>query len=285
MSFRKKGFTLIELLVVISIIALLVSILMPSLGVAREQAKKVVCASNFRQAGVALAGYQASNDGYTLTYYFEKDSNGSTIGCIQWWAALIWYNYLDDSSIIHCPSFRGGMLSQWKLEYENYDISPLTPLTRKHLELGIPSASNTPGPYTAWGYQGSIGNIIVYPENFLSYPNRDNGKPFRIFNHVRSPGDEIMLLDTTHAVDYDHYTWEMWEAYGARKYSDPPNVIQSSNAWMHVDDWGNGKTYGLSVRHGWATNVLFFDGHSETYDGKALWEQDWNSKPNPLDGY
>ena len=54
---NNSGFTLIELLVVISIIALLMSILVPSLRKVKEQARKVVCASNLRQIGVALWTY------------------------------------------------------------------------------------------------------------------------------------------------------------------------------------------------------------------------------------
>ncbi|MFA5554445.1 MAG: prepilin-type N-terminal cleavage/methylation domain-containing protein [Phycisphaerae bacterium] len=55
-----KGFTLIELLVVISIIALLISIMVPTLGRAREQARRTVCMSNKRQMGIALSAYFVS---------------------------------------------------------------------------------------------------------------------------------------------------------------------------------------------------------------------------------
>jgi prepilin-type N-terminal cleavage/methylation domain-containing protein/prepilin-type processing-associated H-X9-DG protein len=53
----KKAFTLIELLVVIAIIALLMSILMPALSVARKQGRQAVCQSNLRQIGLAAAMY------------------------------------------------------------------------------------------------------------------------------------------------------------------------------------------------------------------------------------
>lgn len=54
---KRNGFTLIELLVVVSIIALLVSILLPSLSKAREQAKSAVCMSHIKQIGIALPMY------------------------------------------------------------------------------------------------------------------------------------------------------------------------------------------------------------------------------------
>jgi prepilin-type N-terminal cleavage/methylation domain-containing protein len=72
---RKKGygFTLIELLVVISIIALLLSILLPSLSKAREMAKRIYCSANGRSIGLAYTSFAMDNDDWLPMF------NGSRI--------------------------------------------------------------------------------------------------------------------------------------------------------------------------------------------------------------
>lgn len=80
------AFTLIELLVVISIIALLIGILLPTLGAARKSARDMQCLSNQRQIGVGLYGYaQEYKETLPLSYY---DGGGIPANATDWGVSI-----------------------------------------------------------------------------------------------------------------------------------------------------------------------------------------------------
>ncbi len=148
----KKGFTLIELLVVISIIALLLSIMMPALNIAREQAKTTVCAVNMRSMGLALRMYEDNNDQKLPPQYLRlsppagtprEGYDTSVSGWLPWFTYLTHNadyadsngnpipvqlgklhgpNLIDNPEIFYCPSqgFKGTSKHFGKLYY-TYD--------------------------------------------------------------------------------------------------------------------------------------------------------------------
>lgn len=82
-----KAFTLIELLVVVSIIALLVSILLPALGKARDQAKTIVCLAHQQQIGLGLLQYSHANNGFSPYVYLATAASNQ-----RYWVQVLTNN-------------------------------------------------------------------------------------------------------------------------------------------------------------------------------------------------
>jgi len=101
-----SAFTLIELLVVISIIALLISILLPALGSAREAAKSSLCLSNLRQVSTASHLYSADYGGVMPQILNVKLDTGGAVDTYQfWWGEVDFHS----SAFNH----EGGQLSDY----------------------------------------------------------------------------------------------------------------------------------------------------------------------------
>jgi prepilin-type N-terminal cleavage/methylation domain-containing protein len=87
---RSRGFTLIELLVAVAIIGILVGLVLPAVQAAREQARRLQCANNLRQIGLALANYVDRYQGLPFGYRSNWDSfNQRETGPGWGWASKI----------------------------------------------------------------------------------------------------------------------------------------------------------------------------------------------------
>lgn len=118
MNTKRNGFTLIELLVVVAIIALLISIMLPSLSHARKQARAVACAANYHSAALAVHTYLSEYAGTYPTSYLYMGPTGTTsladqanykgeYGYVHW-SYFLYNSGKVKEECFECPEFEHG---------------------------------------------------------------------------------------------------------------------------------------------------------------------------------
>ena len=120
-SRERPAFTLVELLIVVAIVLLLLGMLLPGLGQARQKTRSTMCLSNLRQMALASHSYVNTHQGYfPIAYYTESKPKVMTSSAwdfttIRDWntgatrvvPGLLW-DGSTDPEIHQCPSFEGG---------------------------------------------------------------------------------------------------------------------------------------------------------------------------------
>ena len=123
-----KAFTLVELLVVIATIAVLLSILMPAMGKARQMAQKITCAAHQRGFGLAFQAYLQDYDYWSHWgpnrgfWYVHNPRNKDAEKVMEdqdsihaYWG-IAYYRYAQNMDVFHCPSSRFRLQSWSSVE-------------------------------------------------------------------------------------------------------------------------------------------------------------------------
>jgi prepilin-type processing-associated H-X9-DG protein/prepilin-type N-terminal cleavage/methylation domain-containing protein len=229
----RRGFTLVELLVVVGIIALLIAILMPVIGKAREQANRVKCAANLRSIGQAMTMYVQQYR------HYPSSQIGAGVDPAVWPPRL--RPFLGGSKeVFLCPSrddtFRWTDAGPEPVVratgyYLDVGYEPGEPVVHTTVPFSYGYNSGGTGDSTFWSLEKGLG---IWPRIAVLPPGMGGELPA---GRVRLPADMIAVADSN---------GDAWQDY---QINPRPYAFRS---WP-------------GTIHGGGANVLFCDGHVTWY--------------------
>jgi prepilin-type N-terminal cleavage/methylation domain-containing protein/prepilin-type processing-associated H-X9-DG protein len=238
-SARNRGFTLVELLVVIGIIALLISILLPSLNKARETANKAKCASNLHQIGLAILLYQQDSN-----QLYPRTIQDTTAAPVPTWGTGNTAASATADPFTNYPEKANDVSASFFLLLRNEQITPA---------VFICPSSNA----TSWDYGGGSNsaqnwvnwNGTLGCQNNLSYSYEN---PFASTTAI-SNGWQLKNPEATYAIAADINPGTSVPNSNGTNVTNIPttaaaSVMRNGNSPNHQQD---------------GQNVLFGDGHAE----------------------
>jgi prepilin-type N-terminal cleavage/methylation domain-containing protein len=265
-----RGFTLIELLVVVAIIALLVSILVPSLGKAKELARRAVCSANLSAMGKGWQAYWSENDfgipgilcgkgGRRVSTDFESQFNyllwyGNNIDWVNVGLPLSKKHLAVDNTFV-CPTrvlkrngkwfVPGGPgvplgANPWPVMQDGNHHCRMTYGTRRTTQYDDPSlaslggwSNDAPGDDHIMLYKLGVEKVGQPASSFSFMGDSFNTPGSAMESHV--PGVNILYLDS-HVKFFVDGTDDGSILYNNNGVTGRPQNWQHDRVWMMIDE-------------------------------------------------